>query len=140
MPHSSPNEPVIGGANPGLNADSQVSSWPPTGLLSQRDTFLGTLANPAAPENNCPKIVEGIELEESQFDNVVLALWADKSAISKELHESLLQTNPTIRFAPKAIRFPMDPTPQTVKPAIRIQPVHDGEDAVFNRKKPTAGA
>lgn len=61
------------------------------------------------------KVVKGVNLEGVKVDDVVLALWADKSiaAISRELYRSLSQANPDLPFEKKPFRFPSDPIPQT---------------------------
>ncbi|XP_035530703.1 uncharacterized protein LOC118337705, partial [Morone saxatilis] len=96
-----------------MKEDNQSTlKWPRMEALTQRDNFLCSLTNLKGHES-CPQVTSGIKLEDTHFDDVVLALWADKSAISRELYESLSQKDPNIHFVQKPFRFPSDPVPQS---------------------------
>ncbi|KAF7643479.1 hypothetical protein LDENG_00238730, partial [Lucifuga dentata] len=106
-----PNQPL-----PGSKADSKelcelpvTPTWPRHDLLSQRDTFLCALSPSPDQDRYCPKILNGLELQAIKVTDVMLALWADKSAISFQCFTSLCQANPQVPFVKKAFRFPLGP-------------------------------
>lgn len=86
------------------------SSYSAEHFMEQQDTFLCAL-QPASSTEYCPKILGDFELEGSQIRDARLALWADKSAISKNLYESLKLMNVNIPFVEKKFRFPSDAKP-----------------------------
>ncbi|KAI4878797.1 hypothetical protein NFI96_031523 [Prochilodus magdalenae] len=92
-----------------------ATSWPPNTALEQRHTFLCALAqSPESSNHYCPQVVNGIQLEGAHVRDTVLALWADKSSVSKELFDSLQSTNPDLCFVNTSHRFPLDPGPKAV--------------------------
>ncbi len=62
-----------------------TSPWHQNESLVQRDTFLCSFTDLGENEY-CPKVMNGIKLENAKVDDVALALWADVSAISQELY------------------------------------------------------
>lgn len=56
--------------------------WPPKELLQQKKTFLCVLESPK-PDIYCPKVVNGIVLQDTTTKDVVLALWACLLACAK---------------------------------------------------------
>ncbi|KAL6487878.1 hypothetical protein MHYP_G00045040 [Metynnis hypsauchen] len=97
--------------------DSSMSVWPPSALAEQRDTFLCSFTPTTKEEEFCPSINNGVILEGSLINDVILALWADKSAISRELFEELGQANDNLQFVTSSCRFPLDSTPVTTMTA-----------------------
>ncbi len=96
-----------------------ISPWHQNESLVQRDTFLCSFTD--SDENEyCPKVANGIKLENAKVDNVALALWANVSAISQELYESLIPGNPHVQLIEKSSRFPLDPLPKATMTAIGI--------------------
>ena len=80
-------------------------------FLAQRDTFLCALQPSGTQNEYCPRVLGGLELQESQIDDVMIALWADKSAISKDQYDSLTRENVSLQMVKKTFRFPSDPIP-----------------------------
>ncbi|KAI4880856.1 hypothetical protein NFI96_005790 [Prochilodus magdalenae] len=92
-----------------------ATSWPLNTALEQRHTFLCALAqSPESSNHYCPQVVNGIQLEGAHVRDTVLALWADKSSVSKELFDSLQSTNPELCFVNTSHCFPLDPGPKAV--------------------------
>lgn len=46
-------------------------------------------------------------------EDVVLAIWADKSAISRRLYNFVSRSDPNLHLVRKSTRFPLDSTPRT---------------------------
>lgn len=69
------------------------------------------------PQVYCPVIERGVQLQGTTVFDSVLALWAEKSAISFDLFELLRQHNPHLPYIDKAFRFPLGTNPQTTNNA-----------------------
>ena len=89
-------------------------------FLAQQDTFLCTLQPSVTQDEYCPRVLGGLELQESQIDDVMIFLWADKSAMSKDQYDSLARENISLQMVKKTFRFPSDPTPTKTLTATRV--------------------
>ncbi|MEQ2305184.1 hypothetical protein AMECASPLE_035073, partial [Ameca splendens] len=82
-------EPVSG------TCGAQVHPATPGTALRGHDSFLCSLESEGVKPYN-PKIVEGVHLENTFTPEVILALWLEKSAISRELYDRLSRENPRL--------------------------------------------
>ena len=114
--------PEMGDEGDAQSMSSDTSPNPPwhqNESLTQRDTFLCSFTD-SDEDEYCPTVVNGIKLETANVNDVALALWADVSAISQNLYESLIQENPQVQLIEGSSRFPLDPSPKAVMTAIGI--------------------
>ncbi|CAJ1057766.1 hypothetical protein LDENG_00238730%2C partial [Xyrichtys novacula] len=100
---SSPEQPYL------IDDEPQPCSWPFDDSVIKRDTFLCKFDDTNGPDTPGPLITDGINLNEYHVNNVILALWADKSAISRELYDALSRDDPNLQCVRKAFRFPWTP-------------------------------
>ncbi|CAJ1057626.1 hypothetical protein LDENG_00238730%2C partial [Xyrichtys novacula] len=108
---SSPERPYL------TDDEPQPCSWPFDDSVIKRDTFLCKFDDTNGPDTPGPLITEGINLNENHVNDVILALWADKSAISRELYDALSRDDPNLQCVRKAFRFPLDSLPKATMTA-----------------------
>ncbi|CAJ1066473.1 hypothetical protein NFI96_013771 [Xyrichtys novacula] len=108
---SSPEQPYLSDDEP------QHCSWPFDDSVMKRDMFLCKLDDTNGPETPGPLITDGVKLNENHINDVILAIWADKWAISGELYDTLSRDDPNLQCVRKAFRFPLDSLPQATMTA-----------------------
>ncbi|CAJ1064734.1 hypothetical protein LDENG_00238730%2C partial [Xyrichtys novacula] len=108
---SSPEQPYLSDDEP------QPCSWPFDDSVMKRDTFLCKLDDINGPDTPWPLITDGVKLNENHINDVILALWADKSAISCELYDNLSRDDPNLQCVRKAFCFPLDSLPKATTTA-----------------------
>ncbi|CAJ1076285.1 hypothetical protein LDENG_00238730%2C partial [Xyrichtys novacula] len=108
---SSPEQPYL------TDDEPQPCSWPFDDSVIKRDTFLCKFDDTNGPDTPGPLITEGINLNENHVNDVILALWADRSAISRELYDALSRDDPNLQCVRKAFRFPLDSLPKATMTA-----------------------
>ncbi|MEQ2290676.1 hypothetical protein AMECASPLE_005602 [Ameca splendens] len=82
-------EPVSGTRGAQMHLTTQGTA------LRSHDSFLCSLKSAGVKLYN-PKIVEGVYLENTFAPEMILVLWLEKSAISRELYDRLSQENPLL--------------------------------------------
>lgn len=100
------------------NSPTSLVPSPPTvkdtNGFSLAEAFLCTLVDSPKGGVYSPRVENGINLEGANVTDAVLALWSEKSAISRKTFESLLQSTPDLKLVEKAFRFPLDPAPRSM--------------------------
>ncbi|ROL52849.1 hypothetical protein DPX16_8412 [Anabarilius grahami] len=72
------------------STEALQKNWPPTQVLEKRDAFLCAL-EPCNAEVYFPQVVGGIQVNNMDVKDTVVALLSEKSAISKQLYQLLLE-------------------------------------------------
>ncbi|KAF7694124.1 hypothetical protein HF521_007877 [Silurus meridionalis] len=65
-------------------------------------------------DSYCPRAMGGLQLADAAMTDVIIALWADNSAISLRLFNTLKMHTANIPWANKRTRFPLVPCPATM--------------------------
>ncbi|CAJ1066377.1 hypothetical protein NFI96_013771 [Xyrichtys novacula] len=92
--------------------EPQPCSRPFDDSVMKRDTFLCKFDDTNGPDIPGPLITDGVKLNGNHVDNAILALWADKSAISRKLYDTLSRDDPNLPCIWKAFHFPLDSLPK----------------------------
>ncbi|KAG1941678.1 retrotransposable element [Pimephales promelas] len=96
--------------------DCQVTKPRDTDSPLERDSssLLCTFQLPKDSEPFCPKVNTDLQLNGIPTTDIVLALWADNSAISLSLFTELIKVTPDLPSASKRTRFPLNSCPSNM--------------------------
>ncbi|XDV11234.1 hypothetical protein PO909_000227 [Leuciscus waleckii] len=80
-------------------------------------SLLCTFRTTPDSDNYCPQVKTPLQLQDVTATDIILALWADNSAISLSLFNAILEQTPDLPYTCKRTRFPLNPEPTSLTSA-----------------------
>ena len=114
-----PNEVNV--INAQANADADITpDCQDNKSLAKQQAFLCSLGPSVDPDNFQPQILENVHFEGIPCDDVALALWSERSAMTMAFFNRIRTASPSVRLLEKSLRFPLDTDPLTTAKAAGV--------------------
>ncbi|KAJ8346749.1 hypothetical protein SKAU_G00281500 [Synaphobranchus kaupii] len=108
-PSPDPDNPQIEDHNP----------WPPAHILQDHKAFLCTLGNSSTTLYS-PRITGGIQANGVAVQEIIVALWSEKSAVRQDLYDIICQNDANLPFVQKSHRLLSAELPQAPVKSIGV--------------------